>query len=403
MSQVELKKLQEENRKLFEAFKRIDDQRVEETKKHGEELAETKRQLERVEADMLKKEQAIDSLHTKLNRTNDSGLSTKDAEKKELEKKAFFQFCRYGGVEEGLQEHLKKASAIAPEDIKVLSLSDNTQAGYLAPSEFINSILKDEVEFSPLRALATVRQTSRTSIQAPRRSASLAASWVGEGGTISEDTALRYAQEEIHTHKLTARKDVEIEMLQDSAFDLEAELRAEFAEQFGVSEGTAFVAGNGVMKPEGLTSSAAGGVTGNSTAGTIDNADDIFDLYHNLKTAYVNGASWGARRATLSSIRKLKDGQGQYLLQPGMNGAPARMMLGAPVNEMPDMPAIATGVKALYFGNIRRAYWIVDRISMSMLRDPYTDGASGQVRFIAIKRVGGQVVLSDALKFLTIP
>ena len=64
------------------------------------------------------------------------------------------------------------------------------------------------------------------------------------------------------------------------------------------------------------------------------------------------------------------------------------------------MPDEGAGIFAVAFGDVRRAYTIVDRVQMSVLRDPYTQQTTGKVRFHARRRVGGQVVLADALRKL---
>jgi HK97 family phage major capsid protein len=77
-------------------------------------------------------------------------------------------------------------------------------------------------------------------------------------------------------------------------------------------------------------------------------------------------------------------------------------ILGQPYVEVPDMPDVAANAFPIAFGDVRRAYTVVDRISLSVLRDPFTQATNGNVRFIARRRVGGQVVLAEAIRKLKV-
>lgn len=101
-------------------------------------------------------------------------------------------------------------------------------------------------------------------------------------------------------------------------------------------------------------------------------------------------------------MRKLKDAQGSYIWQPGLADGTPNTILGQPYVEVPDMPDVAADTYPIIFGDLRRGYTIVDRISLSILRDPFTQATNGNIRFIARRRVGGQVVLAEALRKLKV-
>jgi HK97 family phage major capsid protein len=102
-------------------------------------------------------------------------------------------------------------------------------------------------------------------------------------------------------------------------------------------------------------------------------------------------------RQTLGAVRKLKDGEGNYLWMPGIAGNVPNTILGAPYVEMPDMPNIGAGLFPIAVGDWQRAYRVVDRVLISVLRDPFTQSGSGQILFRARKRVGGAVTLGEAI------
>jgi len=318
------------------------------------------------------------------------------------EAKAYFDYLRHGTRD----EPNPGGAALTREEMKALTVGADPTAGYLAPVEFAREIIKAEVEFSPLRAVARVRQTSRRSLQIPTRRGTFGAVWTAETASRSETVGLSYGLEEFPTHEMYALVDVSEQMMEDSEFNLEEELQQEFSEQFAVTEGTSFVTGDGAGKPEGILSDTQVAETPSGSAATIADAsgqaNGLIDLYHDLKTSYALQGWWLLNRATLGEVRKLKDAQGNYIWQPGLaNGIP-NTILGQPYLEVPDMPDVAAGATPIVFGDIRRAYTIVDRINLSILRDPFTQATNGNIRFIARRRVGGQVVLAESIRKLKV-
>ena len=377
---MEVKEIVMEMQTTWKEFKSAMEQNDLEIKKFGEVSAETKTKVDRINARM-------DEIETKMNRLPIIG-QTNAQEFSNQKKEIFLNWCRKG--------------AITPEEQKALSVSDDTTGGYLATDEFVKEIIKNVVEYSPVRSIAKVRTTSNRSVKIPKRTGTFSAQWVAETGTRSETTGLAYGLWEIPNHEMYALVDISQQDLEDSEFDLEAELRAEFAEQFGVAEGTAFVTGNGVGKPEGITMNSDVSYTAGGKASTLESADALIDLFFALKAVYANNGTWGMNRTTLGVVRKLKDGMGQYIWQPSYQSAEAPTILGRPYIDIPDMANIAANAYPVFFGDIRKAYTIVDRVAISIQRDPYTQATSGNVRFIARKRVGGQIVLAEAVRLLKI-
>ncbi len=388
--------------RAFEEFKSTNDARLKEIEKKGgadplldDKLGKINAKLDtfealnakltKAEADAKAAKEALDGIETKLNRIRAPG----DPRGDDPERKAFDGFLRRG------------VDKLAAEEVKVLRVSDDTAGGYLAPTEFVREIIKGEVEFSPMRPLVRVRQTTQKSAQIPRRTGTFAASWVAEIATRTESAGLTYGLHEVPNHELTAEVYISFAELEDAAFNMESEISMEITEQFGVAEGAAIVSGNGVGKPMGFLATASGVETTNSGAATAVTADAFLSVYYALKTAYARNATWVLNRATLGTTRKLKDGTGQYLWQPGLAQGVPNSINGAPYVEVPDMPNEGAGNKPVAFGDWRRGYILVDRINMAMLRDPYTLASVGQVKFVARRRLGGQVLLAEALRTMT--
>lgn len=361
------------------------------------------------EAKALKEQ--IDALEKKIARGELGTGGVLDARvKAELEKKeAYSTYLRYGHPDREPGAGARWAAVREEKGLKLetkaLTLADDTTGGFLAIPDFVKEIIKAEVLFSPLRPLVKVRQTSNASVQLPKRTGTAAAVWTGESTTRVESQNPSYARPECPTHELTAEIYVSFQDLEDSAFDLEAEMREEFAEQFAVSEGAAIVAGNGVAKPFGFTDAGQSVASTNSGASaTIQDANGqgngIIDMQHAVKSAYAAKGTFLLARQTLGSVRKLQDAQKRYLWEPAVAVGLPSMILGSPYVEVPDMPLEGANTFPIAFGDWKRAYTLVDRLTMSVMRDPYTKASQGQVKFLARRRVGGQVVLAEAVRLL---
>jgi len=309
------------------------------------------------------------------------------------ETKAFFSGLRKSLLGRPLDEIEKKA----------MTVGDATTGGYLAPAEFVNELIKFDVLYSPIRSVAKVRTTSRRSIQIPKKTASASAAWVSEIGTRSETTNPKVGMENVPTHEMYALAKVSRQDLEDVEFDLQGFLAEEFGEQFGVLEGTAFITGDAVNKPEGiLTNSSVGGFTGTTTSGVIL-ADDLVRLYYSLAERYAGQATWLWKRSSTLAISLLKNAvTGDYLWKPGLQNQGTPNVLGRPYIECPDMPAEGKSAKAVAFGDFRAGYLIADRLATEILVDPYSSKSLGMIEVSARKRVGGQVVLPEAIKIYTL-
>lgn len=284
---------------------------------------------------------------------------------------------------------------------KVLIEGDLTTGGYLTSPEMDAGILKTVVEFSPIRELATVRPTSRESYKQRKRTGIPTGGRSGETETRVVTPGLAFGMEEIPTHEYYAFDDITRWNLADAEFDLEAELNGSFGEALGVLEGYDFVLGNGVKRPEGfMVNASVGHVHGGDAA--LITGDSFFKLYFAPKTAYLPRAVYVMNRATMLAASLLKETTtGNYLLRR-LGDEPVWRILGQRVIEAKDMPDIASGTFPVAFGDFARAYTIVDRTGMVTLRDPFTQAASGAIRFWVFRRTGGQVVQAEAIYKLEI-
>lgn len=328
----------------------------------------------------------LDLLETRLNRPLTGGQGRAPAG--ELETKAWVNYLRRG--REGMDDLA---------EVKSLIVGDDSRGGFLAPPQFAAQVLKGIGQFSPVREAATVGATSAGSVILPRRTGTPTAVWVGETEDRSE-TSSTYGQEEIRIDESAAYIDVSQRLLEDAAIDVAVEVAADLSQEFGRLEGEAFVNGDGVKKPFGFMQDAGVGfvVNGHTTA---LQADALISLIYALPAYYRLRGAWIMNSSTLAAVRKLKDGTGVFLWQPSYQLGQPQSLLSRPVIEAIDMPDIASGTYPIAFGDWATAYRIYDKANgFSVLRDPFSVATKGLVRFHARRRVGGQVVMAEALRKL---
>lgn len=326
----------------------------------------------------------LDRIETRLNRP---GVGEARNDEVSIERKAFASFIRRG------------VERMGADEAKALTVSNNANGGYLAPVEFGAELIKLLRVFSPIRQYARVVTIGAPQIQYPRRVGGTAATWVDETDdrTASGPT---FEQVTLTPFELATFVDVSNQLLEDNAYNLEGELQQDLAEMFALAEGAAFVAGTGTGQPKGLL--GATGIAELKTGVAADfpatnPADVLISMFHKLKSAHAQNGVWLMNRNTLASVRKWKDGEGRYLVTDvgaGVSNAPPTTLLGRPVVEAPDMPDVAANAYPIMFGDLQ-GYRIVDRVGLSMLRDPFTLATKGQVRVHARKRVGGDVTHPD--------
>ena len=325
----------------------------------------------------------IDGIETRMQRP---GQQRGDGDGQTPERRAFATYLRRG-------------DATSADEIRAMTASSDPSGGYLTPPEFSSEFIRNLVQFSPLRSLASVRQITGPSVSYPKRTGVTNAQWENETDDQPEST-VALGQVNLAAKTLTTFVDISNQLLADSGGTAEAEVRQALAEDFGQKEGLAFLSGNGVLAPEGilLASGVSTTVTGNaSTLGSAP-ADLLITVMYGLPAAYRTRGTWLMNGGTLAAIRKLKDGQNNYLWQPSYVAGQPETILGRPVAEMPDMDDIGAGTTPIAFGDIATAYRIVDRLDMSVLVNPYLLATKQITRIHATRRVGGAVVQPAAIK-----
>lgn len=292
-------------------------------------------------------------------------------------------------------------SGIESPELKAMSTQSDPDGGYLVPTFIENILTKNLREISPLRRLARVVLTESGEFKMPHSTGGTGYSWVGETQSRPETEKPGLKMVSVPVKEVYAMPLITQTLLDDNAFDLENWLVEELMEAFGDGEGDAFINGDGVNRPRGLFTYtvvttadasrdhdkwqyiATGGAGGWAAS---DPSDALVSLIHAVKPRYRRNASWLLSPEVLEGIRKFKDSQGNYIWKPGLEQGQPSTLLGYPVEEDENLPAIGADSLSAAFGDFTRAYTIVDR-KTALLRDPYTQKPF--VAFYANKRVGG--------------
>ena len=278
-----------------------------------------------------------------------------------------------------------------------LTIGTDSEGGYLVPDEFERRLVDALKEENFFRSLATIIRTSSGDRKIPVVTGHGEAAWMDENGLYPESDD-SFGMTSIGAFKLGTAIKVSDELLNDSVFDLQAYIASEFARRIGTKEEEAFLIGDGVSKPTGLFNTAENGVT---TAGANITFDDVMDLYHSLRSPYRKKAVWLLNDTTVKALRKLKDGNGNYIWQPSVQIGQPDMILNRPYYTSSFVPDLTAGNKVMAFGDFSY-YWIADRQGRSFKRLNELYAANGQVGFLASQRVDGKLILPEAVKTMTL-
>jgi len=298
-------------------------------------------------------------------------------------------------------------------ELKSFNGTSGGAGGYAVPREIDQMIETALKAISPIRAVANVVRTGTAGYRKLVTTGGVVSGWASETGARAETASPTFQEIAPPSGELFANPSASQAMLDDAQFDVEAWLAGEIAQEFARAEGAAFVSGNGTNKPKGfltytttnesdavrafgslqyVASGAAGGFAASNPQ------DKLIDLVQALKAPYRQGAVFVMNSATLARIRKFKTSDGAFLWQPGLAAGQPATLLGYPVVEAEDMPDVAADSLSVAFGNFARGYVIAERNETSILRDPYTNKPF--VHFYAVKRIGGSVANSEAIKLM---
>lgn len=395
----------EASNRAFEEFKKTNDARIEKMEKGQHVPDDLTAKLDKVFNEMSAQKSIIETLEAKLKRPNTGGDGKHVDEQAEEHKKAFGGYLRKG------IEYDKSIEQ------KALNISSGPDGGFAVTKVIDTMIDSLAVNISPIRALASVQPISTSDFHKLINTRGTSSGWVGEQAPRGATNTPQLVDIAPPMGELYANPQASQQMLDDVFFDAESWLAGEIATEFARAEGAAHIGGSGVNMPKGFLSyntattddgtrafgtlqTVGTGVNGGfkAVSATVNPVDDLYTLVSKMKALYRSGASFVTNKSVLFTIMGFKDYQGRYVFTPTTAPGVADTILGYPVHEAEDMPALANGSLSLAFGNWKLGYLIVDRIGTRIIRDPFTNKPN--IGFYTTKRTGGAVTNSEAIKLL---
>ncbi|WP_164242349.1 phage major capsid protein [Stenotrophomonas maltophilia] len=391
-SQPDVKALVEALNKAFADFRAEHSQQLEEVKKGNADALQALK-VDNINAELGRLQAAVDAANTQLAAFQmgggSAGSGVADAE-----------------YTESFRAHFRKGEVQA-----ALNKGADNEGGYLAPVEWDRTITDRLVILSDMRQLATVQPCSGAGLTKLFNMGGTASGWVGEAAPRPQTGTAQFASLGFGWGEIYANPAATQQLLDDSEINLESWLAGEVETEFAKQEGTAFWSGDGANKPFGILTYVAGGANAakhpfgaikvvNSGAAAAITSDSIIDLIYDLPSAFTAGAKFAMNRKTQGAVRKLKDGQGNYLWQPSLVAGQPSTLAGFPVQDVAATPDVAANAIAMLFGDFKQTYTVYDRVGVRVLRDPYTN--KPYVMFYTTKRVGGGVHNPEPMRALKI-
>lgn len=378
----------------FEEFKAEHKKELEDVRK---DVVQSEK-VDRINADIGKMNAAIDELNIKMALGNVPGKEGEEDTAEMKEYKADFNEWVRTGEGEGKVRSANKAGVMAS-----MSVGSNPDGGFTAPVEWDRQITDKLALVSPMRRFASVQNVRGQGFKHLYNMHGAGSGWVGETAARPETASPKFAEYAFKFGEIYANPGITQTLLEDSEIDIAAYLAGEVDLEFAQQEGTAFLNGDGVNKPKGILRFDATTETAlpaaerhplgpvlevNTGAAAALTADGLIDLVYGIPSERITpGSALYLNRKTHAVVRKMKDGQDNYLWQPPFQAGQPAQVLGHAVNELTGMPDVAAGTIPVIFGDMAQGYRIFDRVGVQVLRDPYTN--KPYVMFYTRKRVGG--------------
>lgn len=294
-----------------------------------------------------------------------------------------------------------------PAEVRAQTTGTDSSGGYTVPEGFSGELEKSLALWGPMWDASVVRElNTSTGARLPWPTVddtSNTGRIKAENADVDDDGTddVVFGEKELDAYVYdTGMVKVPIELLQDSAFDIESLMVELFGERLGRLANTTLTTGTGSSQPNGIVTASALGKT--AASGTAITADELIDLLHAVDPAYRMSprCRWQFNDSTMAAIRKLKDGQGNYLWQMGdiRTGEPATL-LDHPYSINQAMANIGLSAKPVIFGD--HSKYIVRKVmgfQVLTLRERYAEAF--QVGMVGFKRFDGELLNTAAVRHL---
>ena len=421
----EIKAAIDERLKVFDDFKKTNDERLEAIEKGlptgeldekmskiGDRLDAIGSTVKEWETEREAMQERIEELEAK---KNDPGFGAKEKRQDEY-KQTFLAWIRSAGQDADAEAKMRSQYRDL-QDRKEVNIGTPASGGYAVPEEISRMIELQEAKFSPVRDLVKVVASSTSDYKELVDIRGKTAGWVGEQGS-RDETNTPQLRERVPTHgELYAYPQSSEWAIDDIFFNVEEWLARSAGEEFALETGDAVIRGDGTNKPTGLVNTApvatddtfpptrsAEALESVAAAGNgVITMDEIIDLVYTLNSRYLAGSSFAMSTATAGTVRKLKSSDGTYYWQPSTQVGEPDTLLGYPVAKWEQLDPISTAASTNYpimFGNFGRGYVLNDIVGTRITRDDVTN--PGFVRWYIRRRLGGIILNNNAIKVLAV-
>lgn len=295
--------------------------------------------------------------------------------------------------------------ALTRTELRALQADSDTVGGYLvAPQQFVAQLIQAVDNQVFMRQIANVLPpvTKAESLGAPSIETDVAdPTWTTELDIGSEDSSLAFGKRELRPHPLAKYIKVSNKLLRASVLDVEQLVLQRLAYKFATTQECAFLLGTGDQQPLGVMVASDDGISTSRDVSTdmettSITADGLLNVKFALKPQYRTRARWLFHTDAVKQISKLKDGDGQYIWQPGLQAGTPDRILAMPVYESQYMPnTFTTGQYVGILGDFT-FYWIVDALQLEVQRLVELFAASNQTAFVGRMESDGMPVLEEA-------
>ncbi len=394
--------------KAFEEFKAENNKRIDDLKQGKEDVVQNEK-IDRINDQIGKIYSFIDELNAKKALANTpAGEKNNDTPEMTEFKANYDNWVRTGEGEGNIKAAYRSGGVMA-----AMSVGSDDDGGFIAPVEWDRTLTDKLKIVSPMRRYAYIQNIKTRGFKRVFNLHGTNSGWVGEIDARPETNTSKFSEYEYKFGEIYAEPAVTQSLLEDAEIDIAKFITEEVELEFSQQEGIAFLSGNGVKKPKGVlmydkaTEDALpdnekhplGPVLEvNSGSASAITADGLIDLTYDIPDERITeNSAFYMNRKTHATIRKMKDGQGNYLWQPPFQEKQPALILGSAVHELAGMPDVGANTIPIIFGDMNRSYRIFDRTGVQVLRDPYTK--KPYVFFYTRKRVGGGLWNPEFLRY----
>jgi HK97 family phage major capsid protein/HK97 family phage prohead protease len=339
--------------------------------------------------------------HARINKENLTSLNEEGNYmiNNKLESNISYQRMSYKSNDLEKMNDFLKSSGISSIEIKSLNSFNDDSGSALIGRNLHDHIISNLETKSPLRSIGSVEQISGSYIDFVIENGEFSSGWVAEMSERSETNTSKLIQKRIQVHELYAQPKATSKLMEDSEINFNNWLIEQISDSFIKKENESFLHGDGDNKPKGILVNREVESISSEENNSIS-VQDILNLINSLDQRYLGNASFLMNRSTLSIIQNFKDNNERFIWQNQISTSMKETLFGIPVYCCSYMPKIENGKTPIILGDFKAGYKILDRKNVNITKDPYTDKPF--IKFYAVKRVGGDVLDSRALKTLKV-